>query len=381
MWSISFGTALSLRPKRDGPRVHGLGRAVGGSETALRYRGTLAQWWLGPPGPDRQVRQGLVLLCFAAVTGVLGYVLLCGWSLGQAIYMLLITVSTVGYGEIGPRTSWDRVVTSYVILVGITAAAYTFGGILQLMSEGRIRRIVSGQLQASAIADLRDHHIICGYGRMGSMICEDLKRSRLPYVLIELDKEKAAGADHAGHLVIQGDATDEATLLVARIGVARSLVCVLPSDADNVYVTLTGRNMNKGLFITARAERSTTEKKLKQAGADRVVSPQVIGASRITNLLTRPTTIEILELVAGRQSVDLEMNEVLLADDASILGQTLAQVDAQNRAGVMIVGVKRKDGNLIVHPDPQTKIHPSDTLVILGKPAAVDRFRADFAVG
>lgn len=345
-----------------------------------RWIGAAARAWnTAAFGPARQLRDGLMLLGFTLVTGVAGYCLLCGWSLSDALYMFLITVTTIGFGEIGPRTTWDRFVSSYVILLGVTAAAYTFGGLLQLMSEGQIRRLVTRQMQTSAIGDLRGHHIICGFGRMGAMICEDLARTRVPFVLIELDPEKAIIADKLGYLVVQGDASDERTLGAAGIERAKSLVCVLPSDADNVFVTLTGRDMNDKLFITARAEKFSTEKKLQQAGADRVVAPQVIGASRVVNLLTRPTTVEIMELVSGRQSVDLEMNEVQIPASSSLVGVTLRDSDIRPRTGVIVVAIKRHGGSLIVNPDTATTLHGDDTLVILGRRESIDAFRKAYA--
>lgn len=347
--------------------------------TLKPLRRWLAEWLAGPPGPDRQVRHGLLLLGLTFAMGLAGYVLLCGWSLGDALYMLIITISTVGYGEIGPHTEWDRVVSSFVILVGVASAAYTFGGLLQLMSEGQIRRIVNRQIQFHTIEGYQGHHIICGFGRMGAMICQDLHRHKIPFVLVEFDTEKVNRADGEGYLVVQGDATDEDTLTEAGISRAKSLVCVLPSDADNVFVTLTGRNMNKDLFITARAEKLATEKKLKQAGADRVVSPQVIGAARITSLLTRPTTVEILELVAGRQSVDLEMNEVRIPPKSGLSGRTLGDLDIRRRTGVIVVAIKRRDGNMIAVPDSATTVEDHDLVVILGRSENVETFRREFA--
>jgi voltage-gated potassium channel len=325
------------------------------------WRESLVEWLSSPTGPQRQFRHGLMMFALTSVTGVLAYMVLCGWSFGDSLYMLIITISSVGYGEIGPHTKLDRFVSSYVIIVGIMSAAYTFGGLLQMMSEGQIRRIVTRQMQSNAIASLTGHSIICGYGRMGAMICEDLQRHGSPFVLVELDVERAAKADFAGCLTICGDATDETVLEQAGIHAAKSLVCVLPSDSD-----------------TARAEKLSTEKKLQQAGADRVVAPQVIGAQRICNLLTRPTTVEILELVTGRQSVDLEMNEVLVPPGSWICNKTLGEVDVRKKSGVVVLAIKRHDGALLVTPDADVPIHEKDMIVIIGRRENIDSFRKQF---
>ncbi|MFO0945204.1 MAG: potassium channel protein [Planctomycetota bacterium] len=325
--------------------------------------------------PYGQFLHGLVALAVVFISGVAGYVFLCHWSISDAVYMIIITVSSVGFGEIGPRTTYDRVITSYVVLAGIMAAAYTFSGLIQMMSEGQIRRVVTRQLQSRKIENLKNHHIVCGFGRMGQMICEDLYARNEEFVLLELNTDRIALAAKAGYLFVQGDATDEAALVTAGIHRARTLVCVLPSDADNVFVTLTARDMNEKLFIAARAEKLTTEKKLTQAGADRVVAPQVIGAQRMSSLLVRPTTVEILELVTGRNSIDLEMNEVTVKPGGPEVGKTLAQAEVRARTGVIVVAIKRREGNVIVNPDSSVAIYESDTVVVLGKVENVDAFR------
>lgn len=329
--------------------------------------------------PIKQVRYGIAALTFVALTGIGGYVFLCGLDPFDALYLLVITISTVGYTEVGTASPMMRVVNIYVILLGITAGVYAFGGLVQMIAEGQVRRVVTRQLQMRKIDSLSKHHIVCGYGRMGRMICEMLHDHNEPVVLVERERERVENADRAGLLTVQGDAAEEETLTSAGIERAQSLTCVLPSDADNMFVTLTGRDMNADLFILARAEQLSTEKKLVQAGADRVVSPQAIGAQRFSNLLLRPTTVEILELVTGRKSVDLEMNEVTIPDGGPIHGQTLADADIRSKTGVIVVAIKRSDGNLIVNPDSDVTLCEKDTVVILGRRENIDSFTRQFA--
>ncbi|QDU59180.1 Voltage-gated potassium channel Kch [Planctomycetes bacterium Pan216] len=344
---------------------------------SLMMTGSWAHWV--PQDPYRRLRRGIFALVFTSVTGVAAYVMLAGLSFVEAFYMLIITISTVGYGEIGPISPWARAVNCYVILVGITAGAYTFGGLVQMMAEGHIEQFVAGASKNRRIEGLRDHHIICGYGRMGELICEHLAKRNKLFVLVEFDPLRASAASVNNYLCVTGDATEEETLRRAGIKRARSLVCVLPSDADNVFVTLTGRDMNPNLFITSRAEQPATEKKLLQAGADRVVAPQVIGAQHITNLLFRPTTVDILELVTGRQSVDLELTELTIPEGGIIHGQTLAQAEIRRKTGVIVVAIKRTDGELLVNPDSHIALYSGDTIVILGKRENIDSFSRQFA--
>jgi voltage-gated potassium channel len=336
---------------------------------------TTAYLQLVSPDVIRQLQNGTIALVFVFVTGTAGYMFLCHWSLADALYMLIITVSSVGYGEIGPRTSWDRVVTSYVIVAGITAAAYTFGAFVQLMAEARIREILSRQLQDRKIESLNTHHIVCGYGRMGALICADLTRRKQPFVLVEADRERVSAAEALGYLVVLGDATEEGVLLRAGIARAKTLVSVLPSDADNVFVTLTARDMNGKLFIASRAERPSTQKKLEQAGANRVVSPQVIGAQRITNLLFRPVTMEILELATGHESLDLQMDEIQVPEDTPVQGKTLADLEVGTKLGALVVAIRRQDSSLVSLPLGSTPIHPGDTIIVLSRIDQMDRFR------
>lgn len=330
--------------------------------------------------PYLQVRHGVFALLAIAVAAISAYVFLCGWSLFEAVYMVITTIATVGYGEIRHESWLDRSVNVFVIVTGITAAAYTFGGLLQLVNEAQVRRLATRQPQMRKIEQLNEHVVICGFGRMGKMICEDLQRRGVAFVLIEQDPARVALADQAGFLVVQGDATLEEFLTKAGIERARSIVCALPSDADNVFVTLTAREMNEKLFITARAEQLSTEKKLKQAGADRVVAPHVIGAQRITSLLTQPTTVEILELVTGRQSVDLEIGELVIPDGAAICGQTLGQAHIRSKTGVNVIAIRRADGTLLVSPGGDVLLYAKDTVVFLGRTESIEGFRKQFGL-
>ena len=334
--------------------------------------------------PMRNVRQGVCALIVIAVLATLAYMLLCGLSFGDALYMVIITCSTIGFKEVGANVDVDsasyRIVTSVLIVVGMTASAFTFGALVQWMSEGQLYRLVREQLQTHGIDKLSNHHIVCGFGRMGEMICTELRAAKEPLVLIERNADRSNQALQAGHLIVQGDATEEEILEKAGIKRARSLVCVLASDADNVFVTLTGREMNERLFITARAEVHATERKLQQAGADRVVSPEVIGAQRMVNLLLRPTTVEVLELVSGSKTVDVEMAEVTLSAADSIAGKTIADSQIRTATGAAVVAIRGEDGKITINPSGSRQLVAGDKLVILGSRESLDRFRNDFQI-
>lgn len=327
-----------------------------------------------------QVWYGAIALAITSTLAIIAYVCWCGWTLAEAVYMVVITVSTVGYGEIGHASPESRWVSSFVIVFGISSVGYMVGGLFRLMAEGEIRRLISQRLQTRMLDKLGDHHIICGFGRMGAMICQQLQQKSQAFVLVEQDSVRVQLAEQAGYAYVLGDATEDATLVRAGVQRARSLVCVLPSDADNVFVTLTARNMSPKLFIAARAEQPSTERKLRQAGADRVVAPQVIGAHRIASLLTQPTTVEILELVTGRRSVDLEMDEMRLPAQSALHGQSLSEAAIRQKTRVIVVAIKRADGSLLVNPDSHTQLFSGDIMVVLGRQEDVAKFREIYAV-
>ena len=330
-------------------------------------------WDLLSERPVRRVWEGLLALAAIFAGGVAGYMLLCGWSLADSVYMLVITVSTVGFGEVREPSAASRWITVGVILAGITAATYTFGGLVQALADGQFRRMLSRRAQARRMAEYSDHHVVCGFGRMGRMICEALQRRGEDFVLIEIDPDKVEAADGLGFLVVRGDATDDDVLDAAGIGRAKSLACVLPSDADNVFVTLTGRSLNADLLIAARAERPETQAKLRQAGADEVVAPQVIGARTLTNLLLRPTAAEVMQLVNASPDVDLEMDELKIQDGAPLHEQTLAEAAVRHRTGVHVTAIKHADGSVTPNPGADEAMHAGDTLVVLGKQAMIQK--------
>jgi voltage-gated potassium channel len=228
------------------------------------------------------------------------------------------------------------------------------------------------------IEGLRDHTIVAGLGRMGSLVCAELEAAGETFVLIERNPQRAPEIERRGWLCVVGDASEEKVLHEAGLARARALVTALPSDADNVFITLTAREMAPHVQIIARAEQPSTEKKLRQAGADHVVLPATIGAQRIASILTNPSAVKFTELVTHRGSLAIEMADVEVRPGGPFDGRTLRDLDVGRRTGVMVLAVKRSDGRVEFPPSGDEAFAPGDGIVVLGRPDNLEQFREVF---
>ncbi len=326
----------------------------------------------------RRIMHGIGAVLTVEAFGVLGYVLM-GWGLSDAVFMVWITVSGVGFGEVRPlATLSERLHTMAIITTGIAAVTYTMAGFLQLLTEGEIQRLLGHQRVRRQIETLRDHVIVTGYGRMGSMVCDELAASKHPFVLIELSGDRVPEIERHGLLYVLGDATEESVLQEANLAQARALVITVPSDSDSVFITLTARELAPKVQILARAEYPSTQKKLHQAGADHVVLPSAIGAHRLTSLLTNPSAVEFIELVTQRSSLAIEMEEFPLIPTSLLTNQSLRDADVGRRTGVIVIAVKRADGRVEFPPSGDEPFAAGDSIVLVGRRTNLDQFRLHF---
>jgi len=328
--------------------------------------------------PLQRIRNGATALVVIFIVAVAGYRLL-DWNgdrtLLDDIWLVVITISTVGYGEKSTLDPARQIWTMFVILFGLTASGYTIGGLLQLMTAGEIQRALGVRRMIREIGKLQNHVIICGYGRVGKILADHLTRQRQEFVIVEIDAAKATEAEAAGHLSIAGDALEELSLKSAGIQRAKVLVTALPSDADNVFVTLTARNLNATLTIIARGEHPSTQKKLHQAGANRTVMTSALGARWMATMITRPSAVEFLELVADTHILDAELDEITLVPEHKLVGQTIGQVVANWPHTLLIVAVKEAAGKMTFRPDSNYELKPGDTVILLGEGEAIRQFR------
>ena len=303
----------------------------------------------------------LALLFF----GSLGFVWLEGWNFFDALYMTVTTLSTVGYGEIHPLSKVGKLYNMALILAGMGVLAYIITSLARVVVEGEIKEALGKRKLTKHIRTLRDHYIICGFGRIGEIISRQLQERGVPLVIVDNKPENLGRLEESGHHFVAGDATREEVLLEAGIERARGLVAVVSTDADNVYIVLTARSLRPDLYIVARAEEMGAEKKLLRAGADRVESPYEMGGRRMAHTILRPTVVTFMEL-AMHEGVEWSMEEIRVGETSSMIGQHLKDSGIRQKYDLIVVAIKRADGEMLFNPTPETPIHAGDTLILLG---------------
>jgi voltage-gated potassium channel len=328
----------------------------------------------------RRIIAGTIVFVAILIVSTAGY-MVAGWSFLDAFYQVIITVFGVGFGEINTMTPTLRVFTIFVIVAGYTSVGYIVGAFIQMITEGEVRRALGARRMEREILTLRDHVIICGYGRMGQILARELKQERQSFVIIDNNSDRATQAEAQGYLVRIGSATDETVLESAGIAHARSLATVLPDDAVNVFITLTARSLNPRLVILARGEYPTTERKLLQAGADRVVSPAAIGALRMAQMITHPAALDFLNQEAGRANlnelltqIDMQIDELPIAPSSDLVGCSIGTLEVKGQSRFIIVAIRRADGSIVLQPDPQVFVREGDYVIVLGRRGEVPKF-------
>jgi voltage-gated potassium channel len=307
---------------------------------------------------------GVVLVL---LIGTVGYRLIEGWPLLDGFYMTVITITTIGFTEVHELNRVGKIFTLFIIFTGIGMVGYALVAGTKLVIEGEINKIVTRRRSMKAIEKLKDHFIICGYGRMGSFVCEQLHARGIPFVVVENKVEVQDKVVQAGHYLSPGDATEEDVLLAASIKTARGLVSVLNSDAANVYVVLTARELNPPLEIIARAAEESAQSRLLRAGATRVISPYQIGGMRMVMGIVKPTVMDFLQVAFDHKKMDVDLAEVRVAENSIYGGKKLIDTDLRRELNLIIIAIKKSDGRMEFNPGPNTVIQDNDTLIAMGK--------------
>lgn len=325
---------------------------------------------LGSPARNLLVALSFVFLVF--VTSTVGY-MAAGWSLSDAAYMVTLTVFSVGYDEVHPiDTEYLRALTMGTIFLGCTGMIVLTGALVQVFTVLQLRKMLGFARMQTQIDKLADHVIICGFGRIGIQLASELLVAGTGFVIVERNMDKVSEAHDQGFLCISGDATEEGTLHGAGIDRARVLATVLPNDAANVFITLSARNINPKLFIIARGEAPTTEKKLFHAGANKVVLPTHIGAERIAEMILYPATdhyvegsLQLRDMKRTLREHGLELQAVTVNAVSTLAGTQVAEAERRGQGGFFILQIDRANGQSISHPGRDVPIEAGDTVILL----------------
>lgn len=313
---------------------------------------------------------GLFMATMAiAVFGYMGF----GWSTIDAAYMYVITVFGVGYGEVHPLLSPEqRIFNMFVIVAGTSSAIYIVGAVLQIFTEGEIKRLLDVQRAARDISKLNQHVIVCGFGRIGQVMAKQLMATKTPFVILDNDSQRVSLAEELGYLAYLGSATEEDCLRMVGIDRAIALATVLPNDTMNVFITLTARHVKANLLLLARANLPATEEKLRLAGADHVVLPTRIGATQMANLILRPSGIDFLEQTGDRQAlnqllghIDVQLEELPITPNYPYIGWRLAGLEVRGQGAFVMIGLRKHNGTLLP-PTSNPIVEVGDTLIVLG---------------
>ncbi len=315
-------------------------------------------------GALKKLQVGLVIILLVILTGTFGYMIIEGWSIFDSFYMTIITISTTGFKELRPLSTAGMVLTVGLIITGVLALAYTGGRGVQVLVESQIlrRRRMNRKLEA-----ISGHYVICGFGRMGKQIAEHLLHHKLGFVVIENEPNNVAKLSELGYLFINGDATDDDALVSAGVQRAKGLVAVLSTDAENVFTTLSSRELNEDLFIVARAIDEGTEGKLKKAGADRVVKPYELGGNRMVQLLLRPGVTDFIEGIARRRDIDISLEQIIVCKGSELIGLTLAESPIRRELDIIIIAIDKSGGKFVYNPQSSTIIEAEDKLIAIGQ--------------
>ena len=307
------------------------------------------------------------LLLFVLSFGTFSYHQIENMPFFEAFYMTIITISTVGFSEVMPLSHYGRIITIIIISTGITIGAYTIGMLVRIFVEGELKESFGRKKMEKQISKLKNHFIICGFGRIGELICRELHSSNIDFVVIEKDPQVTERLENNNFLYIPLDSTSEETLIQAGIMDAKGLVTAVTHDADNVFIILTAKGLRPDIFVLSRSSDVKNEGKLIRAGASRVVSPYLIGGRRMAQMLIKPTVTDFIDIVMMNNKLDLLMEEVRIRPGSKIVGKNLIESNLRQDYGVIIVAIKKKIGQMIFNPKPSEKLEAEDILVVLAE--------------
>jgi voltage-gated potassium channel len=321
----------------------------------------------------RRVLIAVLLLAIILVFGTVGYMAIERWGPLDALYMTVTSVTTVGFSEVHPLTTSGRLFTIVLILTGVGALGYALATVIDFLVEGHLRGYLEERRMNSTISGLVGHHIVAGIGRVGFEAAAAFEKAGKRFVVIDTSPDTLARAAERGWLLVAGDATEEETLRLAGIERANSLVTTLDTDAANVFVALTARGINRQLNIVARASASSAEEKLLRAGADRVITPSVLGGRRMAAMVLDPSVSDYLDLVARGGRAAYRIEDVELKERARLAGRTVGEARIHDTTGALVLAIHEPDGSVNANPSSDTMLKAGDRLIVIGTVEQLER--------
>ena len=316
--------------------------------------------------PFRRLIPTLIMLFAVAIAGTIGYRLIERWSFLDSLYMVIITLFTVGFQEVHTLSPLGKLFTIVIIVAGVGVAVYAGTQLVEIIIEGEILGYGRRRKMGKKIKSMKNHYIICGYGRTGHQVGAEFDAARVAYVVVDQKQEIEEQLGPRDIPYIVGDITSDDNLIEAGIKSARGLITTADSDVANLYVTLSARVLNPDLYIVARASEIEAENKLVMAGANRVIAPYYISGRRMAALATRPVTSDFLDMVMHGESLEFSLNEVTIPDNSPLINKTISEAEIRHKSGALVLAIRRADGSFDLQPDSSSPIAKGDTFVVIG---------------
>ncbi len=319
---------------------------------------------------SRLARRFLLTLFAIASTlaiGTVGFTVIDHYPVFDAFYMTLTTMTTVGYGEIHPLSRAGRVFNSFLIMFGVTTILIAIGAMTQSIIELEFGDAIGRRRNKRMIDKLRDHYIICGYGRVGRGAAEELRHAGVPFVIVDIEPERVERAIMAGLLAVAADSTRDDTLRLVGIENARGLVAALATDADNLFVLLSAKGLNPRIYVATRAAEEGADTKMRRAGADAVFAPYTITGHRLAQSLLRPHVVQFLDFTTNDIDKDIAIEQVRVAESSETVSKTIREMQLGHALGVIVLAIRHRDGQMVFNPAADTAVHGGDFLIVMGR--------------
>ena len=323
--------------------------------------------------------KALLLLLLVILTGVFGYMYLSGDTFINALYMTMITITTVGFGTVHPLNDQEKIFTIFLILMSVVIVGYVASVLTEYIASGELLIKLKFKKVQKKILKLNNHAIVCGYGRNGKQAVLKLKKYKMPLVIIESDENRIAELEEDNFLFIKGDATKDEVLEKAGIKKAASLIIALPSDADNLYVVLSARQLNHSLTIVSRASNDSSDSKLRIAGADNVIMPDKLGGDHMASLVVTPDIVEFVDKLAADSENAIHLEEIIVENlPKEFLLKSIRDLDLRRKTGCTVIGFKTPENEYLINPEADTKLISNSKLIVLGSPEQIKNLNKIF---